>query len=78
MGTIADYTGGSILESISKALHFFDSTEGPLTQDEKGQHLLVGHAGKHLAQPGIPLLQFLADRLVEDDSRPHRQVRPRY
>ena len=39
MGTIADYTGGFILESIRKALHFFDSTEGPLTHDEKGQRL---------------------------------------
>ncbi len=39
MGTIADYTGGFILESIRKALHYFDSTEGPLTQDEKGKRL---------------------------------------
>ena len=39
MGTIADYTGGAILENIRKALHYFDSTEGPLTQDEKGQRL---------------------------------------
>jgi hypothetical protein len=39
MGTIADYTGGFILESIRKALHFFDSTEGALTQDEKGIRL---------------------------------------
>ena len=39
MGTIADYTGGFILESIKKALQLFDSTEGPLTQDEKGQRL---------------------------------------
>jgi len=36
MGTIADYTGGFILESIRKALHLFDSTEGPLTEHEKG------------------------------------------
>jgi hypothetical protein len=40
MGTIADYTGGFILESIRKALLFFDSTEGALTQNEKGQRLL--------------------------------------
>ena len=39
MGTIADYTGSFKLESIRKALHYFDSTEGALTQDEKGQRL---------------------------------------
>ena len=39
MGTIEDYTGGFILESIRKALHLFDSTEGALTEDEKGLRL---------------------------------------
>ena len=48
MGTIADYTGGFILESIRKVLHYFDSSEGVLTHDEKGQRL---HKNIHEFEP---------------------------
>ena len=39
MGTVANYTGGFILEIIRKASRLFDSTEGSLADNEKGIRL---------------------------------------
>ncbi|NEX14011.1 MAG: hypothetical protein C1941_04865 [Prosthecochloris sp.] len=40
MGTINDYTGGKVLEDISKALNVFRSTEEKLHKTEIGQKML--------------------------------------
>lgn len=56
MGTIHDYTDGTVLEDIAKALHVFRKNDGSLAntdigQTNAGQHQKV-RAGYHNDGPG--------------------------